>query len=209
MSAAFAGASEESQLVPGENFFSGGKNSDSFSDGLGPLERWHRALERESETVDVIVQRCAEGERVKEICRTRGWPYSVVAMWLSENEVVAKRVEAARRIWAEDMAVETVGIADAAGDNVPADKLRVDTRFRLAGKLDRDRWGESVEHRVVVDPFAEMLRRVSERNLKQLRDSSAQGVIEGVVVVDALAPVAIEPVAPAKTPAPISTDELL
>ncbi len=138
------------------------------------MQRWERDREL-PETVSVLVQRAAEGERLRDICRTRGWPYSLVAKWISEREDVSKAVEGARRIWADDLATETVGIADGSGEGeVPKSKHRTDVRFKLAGFLDRARFGEQVQHNVSIDPFGEMLKRVSERNLARLRE--AQGL---------------------------------
>ena len=136
---------------------------------MGPMQRWARDVE-DPFTVTVIVRRVAEGERLKEICRSRGWPYSVVAQWVAQTEDVGKAYEAALRIAADDLAQETVGIADGAEpETVGVAKLRVDTRQKLAGKLYRDRYGEQVTVAHTLDPFSEMLRRVSEKRLAALK----------------------------------------
>jgi hypothetical protein len=137
------------------------------------MQRWERDREA-PETVSVLVQRAAEGERLREICKSRGWPYSIVAQWISDREEVAKAVEAARRIYADDLVMQTPEIADESGDGeVPKSKHRTDVRFKVASFLDRPRFGDQVQHNVTVDPFGEMLKRVSERNLARLRE--AQG----------------------------------
>ena len=133
----------------------------------------------------MLVQRTVEGERLKSICRDRGWPHSVVAQWISQNEAVARALVEARRIYAEDLAMETPEIADAGvgKDDVPGAKHRTDVRFKLAALLDRDRWGQQVQHNLTVDPFTEMLRRVSERRLAQMRQEqlpAAERVIESL-----------------------------
>ena len=153
---------------------------------MGPMQRWE--LDREDPvTRTVLVQRAAEGERLKAICKSRGWPYAVVAQWLVADEDLAREVEAARRIWADDLATETVEIADAGGENVPNAKHRTDVRFRLAGFLDRGKWGEQVQHNVTIDPFGEMLRRVSERKLAALREAQVGPQEKVVNEVPALA----------------------
>ena len=158
-----------------QNFFSAG----AVSDGLGPMQRWERDC-GDAATVSIIVQRVAEGERLKQICRSRGWPYAVVAQWITETEDVAKRYDMALRIAADEMAMSTVEIADEQEEvvkkdgttydpDVGRDKLRVDTRLKLAGKLYQDRYGEKVQHSHTLDPFSDMLRRVSEKRLASLK----------------------------------------
>ena len=146
-----------------------------FADGLGRMERWERDRS-DPGVVGELVQGAAEGRTLKRICRERGWPYSVVAGWVVEREEVVKALQAARKMWADDLATETVEIADAAPSEVggvPWSKHRTDVRFKLAGFLDREKWGEQVQHNVSLDPFGEMLRRVSERNLARLKGEQA------------------------------------
>jgi hypothetical protein len=113
-------------------------------DGLGPMQRWER--DGGAVAVSVIVQRVADGETLKEICRSRGWPYSVVAKWIAMDEVVKGAYEGALAIWGDALAQEAVAIADGADPEfVPAAKLKVDTRLKLAGKWDRARYGEKTE----------------------------------------------------------------
>jgi hypothetical protein len=147
------------------------------------MARWERDR-GDPATVSVIVQRVADGERLKQICRSRGWPYSLVAQWVAETDSVAKAYEQALRLAADELAQETVAIADGADpETVGVAKLRVDARQKLAGKLYRERYGEQVQHNVVVDSFSEMLRRVSERRLKALRvEQTDAKVIEGEVL---------------------------
>ena len=103
---------------------------------------------------------------------------------MSEREEVVKALQSAREMWADDLATETVEIADGAPSEVggvPWAKHRTDVRFRLAGFLDREKWGEQVQHNVSLDPFGEMLRRVSERNLARLKgEQSPERVVSEV-----------------------------
>lgn len=137
---------------------------------MGPMARWERDREA-PETVSVLVQRTVDGERLKSICKSRGWPHAVVAQHIAQDEGLSKALTEARRIYAEDMAMETPAIADdnADKDDVPGAKHRTDVRFKLAALLDRERFGQQVQHLVTVDPFSEMLRRVSEKRLQTLR----------------------------------------
>ena len=171
-------------------------SAERISDGIGPMARWREVVEL-PETLQEIVQRVAEGERLKQVCRSKGWPYSVVAQWMANNEAATKAYEQALRLAADDLALETIEIADEQaavekenGDvydpDVGRDKLRVDTRLKVASRLYRDRYGEQVQHNVMVDSFGDMLKRVSERKLAAIKASQQPGdsakVIEGEVI---------------------------
>ena len=158
-----------------------------ISDGLGPMARWAEARDL-AETLEEILQRVCEGERLKQVCRSKGWPYAVVAKWVAEGEERVKAYEAALRIASDEMALETVEIADGASqEDIAVAKHRTDVRLKLASRLYRERYGEQVQHNVMVDSFGEMLKRVSERKLAALKAAQQQPaiterVVEGEVV---------------------------
>ncbi len=176
---------EVDTTLSAENFFP----VVEIKDGLGPMLRWERDCGK-PETIAVLVQRTANGERLKKICRSCGWPHSVVAQWVAENEAVDKALAAARRIYAEDMAMETPEIADNtdAGEPgaIPKAKHRTEVRFKLAAMLDRQRFGEQVQHNVTIDPFTEMLRRVSERRLAEMKAAQLPKDITPISVTEEL-----------------------
>ena len=158
-----------------------GLPGERISDGLGPMARWGMAVDL-PETLTEIVQRVAEGERLKTICKSKGWPYSVVAEWVAGNEGATKAYEQALRLAADDLALETVAIADDAGpEEVAKAKHQTDVRLRLAGRLYRERYGEQVQHNVVVDSFGDMLKRVSERKLAAIKASQQPAITERVI----------------------------
>lgn len=68
----------------------------------------------------------------------RGWSWSALWEWIIKDEVRYRDYMRALEAYVQDKALETIDIADGSEDA----KLRVDTRFRLAGKVDRPRWGE-------------------------------------------------------------------
>ena len=133
-------------------------------------------------SVDMLVQRVAEGETLKEICRSRNLPYSKVAQWICENEGVLRRYEAALALWADALAQESVALAAAATpETVNVAKLRIATHLKLAGKWDRERYGERLKVegavRVPVDAglmglAGELLARIAARSAER----SAQGM---------------------------------
>ena len=119
--------------------------AERISDGLGRIERWERDRGL-LETADEIMQRVCEGERLKQVCKSKGWPYAMVAQWVAGNAEVNAAYEGALRIAADEMALSRMEVADnATPETVSVAKLQVDTGLRLAGKLYRDRYGDKVD----------------------------------------------------------------
>ncbi len=126
-----------------------------FTDGLGPMQRWELA-KGTPEIESVILQRVADGETLKGICKSRGWPYSLVAMWLHGNEALLARYDAALQLWVDSLAMETVAISDEQAEvvtksgevfdpNVARDNLRIKARQWAAEKLHRARYGQTLK----------------------------------------------------------------
>jgi hypothetical protein len=108
--------------------------------------------------MSVIVQRLTDGESLREIAKAWKLPYGRLAEWIIEDVERTASYEQALRIWADSLAQEALAIADeqvevvkANGDtfdpNVARDKLRIETRLRLAGKWYRQRYGDKIEHK--------------------------------------------------------------
>lgn len=109
------------------------------------MQRWGRDCEL-PETSVVICQRVAEGEPLKLVCKSRGWPYSLVAQWLHGDEALLARYDAALRIWVDGLAAETILIADESDpENVAAAALQVKARQWAAEKLHRARYGQTLK----------------------------------------------------------------
>lgn len=78
-----------------------------------------------------------------EIVETHVWAFGGFRQWVASSEEREGQWQEALRHYAEKMVLESVGIADAATvETVGVAKLRGDRRMQVAGKLDRDRWGE-------------------------------------------------------------------
>jgi hypothetical protein len=76
----------------------------------------------------------------------RVWAWGALWGWIVGDEKREAEFNRAREAYANLKAMETVAIAEnATPDNVGVAKLRVDTNFRFAAKVDRPRWGEKVE----------------------------------------------------------------
>lgn len=104
----------------------------------------------------MLFSRVGEGETLAEICKNQEIPYSLVARWIEETPALKAEYELARKSWADRLAQETLKIADDVegadeASHVSAAKLRVDTRLKLAGKLDRERYGERDQGNVRVE----------------------------------------------------------
>ena len=118
------------------------------------VARYLELIEREAETLEEMGQRVAEGEGLMAICAAWDVPYARVMGWLMAD---AKRYEVYRRaleVAAHALVSEAVGIADEQAEvvkkdgstydpDVSRDRLRVDTRFRVAKHHAPKVYGES------------------------------------------------------------------
>ena len=74
-------------------------------------------------------------------CEARVWTVGATLNWIRDDEGRLAWYEGALRTKSEALAHETLEIADASDEP----KLRIDTRFKIAGKWDRARYGETVK----------------------------------------------------------------
>ena len=72
------------------------------------------------------------------------WSYAGVIRWVRGDEKRSVEYDKALGDYAHKVALECLPISDGEGD-VQRDRLRIDTRMKLAGKWDRGRYGEKVE----------------------------------------------------------------
>ena len=109
---------------------------------------------------DDIVERIANGETLRAICRDSHMPtWSAVYRWISENEGFATAMNHARELGAEAIAEEALAIADTPeigeeteddgerlkvrrGDMLGHRKLQVDTRLKLLAKWHPKKYGD-------------------------------------------------------------------
>jgi len=121
--------------------------------GAITADREARYLERvsdESRLLDEMVQRMCGGdggyEGLPAICAVWDVPYGRVLAWLMADESRYAVYARALEMQAKGLVSETVALADGGGEDVARDKLRVDTRFRLAKYHDNKTYGDKVEH---------------------------------------------------------------
>lgn len=120
-----------------------------FADGKWLSLRWADDLEAKAQEVeDEIINRTADGDKLKSICKDRGWPFSIVWDWINDDARIAARFNAALSACGLNWAQEAIEIVDAVEfatepHHVTAAKIRSDLRARMAGRLDRQRFGET------------------------------------------------------------------
>lgn len=128
-----------------------------------------------------LVQRVAEGEGLAGICASWDVRYGQVWEWLVSDVERYRMFQGALEAGAHFEVEEAKAIADGSEpETLGVDRLRVDVRFRRAKAHAPKVYGEKMEVGVVADAFGELLRRVSERHLKRLKDGQS-GPTEKVV----------------------------
>lgn len=94
-----------------------------------------------------ICERIADRESLRSICLDEDMPdRGTVFRWLRDDAAFRHQYTCAREMQADALFEETLEIADGAGVNVKRDKLRVDTRKWMAGKLAPKKYGERHLH---------------------------------------------------------------
>ena len=89
-----------------------------------------------------VVAQVASGVTLREICSHYAIEYGLLWAWMGAEPERMARYEFALKGLADSYVVESVGMADSTDpDEVALGKLRVDTRLKVAGVLDRKRFG--------------------------------------------------------------------
>jgi len=111
---------------------------------------------RTDEITDAIVEGLSQGIPLRQLCRANGVSKSAVYDWIKADENLAGRVARARDIGFEELAEETLEIADDAtndwmarenggevvnAEHVSRSKLRIETRLKLLACWDPRRYG--------------------------------------------------------------------
>ena len=95
-----------------------------------------------------VIADTIEGMAPKAIAEKLGVRYSVFWTWLTEDEDRFKAYQAALTGYADALAHETLSISDSPSENAASDKLRIETRLKLASRWDRNRYGEQTHVQV-------------------------------------------------------------
>lgn len=106
-----------------------------------------------SELADAICERLADGESLRSICRGNDMPNkATVFRWLASNKQFSDQYARAREAQADSLVDDVIDIADGvkaaregAEPDVQRDRLAVDARKWLAGKMRPKVYGEKLE----------------------------------------------------------------
>lgn len=115
----------------------------------GPMARL-ADVQADGGAAQEVFHRLTEGLTLREIAKSWGVPRGAFTRWFMERH--ADLFDAAAKVRADELAQEALAISDEQEEvvkkdgttfdpDVPRDKLRVDTRLRLAEKWDRARYG--------------------------------------------------------------------
>jgi len=114
----------------------------------GPMARLEDVIAR-PDTLSIIVQRITDAdapETLKQIARAWKVPHGKLAEWITADRERAERYANALKVAGEAAAHDVIPIADGATpEDVAVRKLQIDARKWYAGKLSRERFGESTE----------------------------------------------------------------
>ena len=97
---------------------------------------------------NAVISEVLEKNSPREIANKLGVSYASLWTWITEDEDRYKAYQSALVGIADDLAHEMLDISDNPSESSAADKLRVETRMKLASKWDRARYGEQTQVQV-------------------------------------------------------------
>lgn len=93
-----------------------------------------------------VLAHIAERGSLGQIAANQVWSWGALWAWIQADEKRVEEYDAALKARAQGLAFEAVEDIEAATmADVPLRKFKVDARLRIAGKWDRQRYGESSE----------------------------------------------------------------
>lgn len=107
----------------------------------GRFRDWELENEGPDGLLTFVCAQVASGVSLKTLSEHYVVDYGLLWAWLCEDSERIERYELAQRGVAEYYVSETPEIADN-GNDVPRDKLRIDTRLKVAARWNRARYGE-------------------------------------------------------------------
>lgn len=120
-------------------------------DYMGSMQRFELVI-KDPMTMEIVIQRVIDGESLKSIARAWKIPVLRFVKWISDDEKRLFQYESALRIRADEAINEALEISDEQkavttengntyDPEVPRDKLRIDTRLKIAAMWDKQRYG--------------------------------------------------------------------
>jgi hypothetical protein len=116
--------------------------------GAVAQDRQARFLERvdpacAAATLEEICQRVSDDETLAEVCKAWDLPFGRVRAWIAAEPEREAAYHAALRLRADQLAGETIAIADDVTAFPQQKRVRIDTRFKLASYYDKQRFGDA------------------------------------------------------------------
>ena len=143
-----------------------------------------------SAIIDEIVERLANGEPLRQICRDEKMPgWRIVYDWMDADKEIAARIASGRELGEEAILADCLRIADdgksdiyldsegrerADMDHIQRSKLRIETRLKLLAKWNPKKWGERMQ--LAGDP-AQPLQVKSTLNVSALSTSALAEIL--------------------------------
>ena len=115
---------------------------------VGPMARFEEMIADEH-CMETIAQRLTDAENpetLEDIARSRKVPYGRLSAWITESRERTERYANAMRVRAELLAQQTIALADGVGitkGEIGKAKLQIDTRFKYAGHLKPEVYGNA------------------------------------------------------------------
>lgn len=106
---------------------------------MNELMRWAEIAETPG-TAEVLWSRIADGETLQAIAKAWEIPTGRMVRWVLSDPDRTTAYRQAQEAAAHALMAEVVGIADE-GEDVQRDRLRIETRFKVAAAHARDRYG--------------------------------------------------------------------
>ena len=140
----------------------------------GPVARFE-ALCADPRTPEVIVQRLAGGESLKDIARAWGLPYARFLGWIAANGELTEQCKRVRELAGIELRMEGLEIVDeATADDVVVAKERALYRERLSRDLNRPLFGKFTRHEHALVDLGERLRRAREREVAIIEQEATE-----------------------------------
>lgn len=106
---------------------------------MSELQRWAEIVEQPG-TEEVLWSRIADGETLQAIAKAWAVPTGRMVRWVLSDPDRTVAYKQAQEAAAHALIAEVVAIADE-GDDTQRDRLRIETRFKVAAAHARDRYG--------------------------------------------------------------------
>ena len=126
----------------------------------------------ESDFMEEICSRVAEGDDPRQIAKNMGLTWFVLKEWLKDGDGEKwKRVEFAKGCFADGLVWESLSAArDADSETVAVARLQADHFSKMAGRLSRDEWGDKQQVEI------KTTHTVDIRGLLEAREARLMGI---------------------------------